>query len=254
MRTRVYVDGFNLYYGALRGTRHKWLDPVKLSALLLPASCVVDKVLYFTARVSGIQDPGAPARQQVYLNALHTLPDVEVHFGRFLAKTVWRPITNLPVAGRRIQAPTPVVLPAGNHRVSGGSTQTLAVGNYPTPGSKKRRKAPAPPRDALVSEFHTHEEKGSDVNLAAHLLNDAWGDRFDAAAVISNDTDLVTPIYMVTQERRKTVFIVCPGRGRVAPKLGQVASRVRHIRPAMPQKAQFPDTLPGTAISKPKGW
>ena len=254
MRTRIYVDGFNLYYGALKGTRYKWLDPIKLSTLLLPASCVLDKVLYFTARVSGIPDAGAPARQQVYLNALRTLPDVEVHFGRFLAKTVWRPITNLPVAGRRIQAPTSVVLPAGDHRVSGGSTQTLSVGNYPTPGSKKRRKASAPPPDALVAQFHTQEEKGSDVNLGAHLLNDAWGNRFDAAAVISNDTDLVTPIRMVTQERRKTVFIVCPGPWRVAQKLGQVASRERHIRPAMLSRAQFPDTLPGTAISKPKGW
>ena len=26
MRTRVYVDAFNLYYGALRGTPYKWLD------------------------------------------------------------------------------------------------------------------------------------------------------------------------------------------------------------------------------------
>lgn len=25
-RTIVYVDGFNLYYGAVRGTTHKWLD------------------------------------------------------------------------------------------------------------------------------------------------------------------------------------------------------------------------------------
>ena len=26
MRTIVYVDGFNLYYGAVRGTPYKWLD------------------------------------------------------------------------------------------------------------------------------------------------------------------------------------------------------------------------------------
>ena len=38
-RTRVYVDGFNLYYGALKGTRYKWLDPVRLSARLLPREC-----------------------------------------------------------------------------------------------------------------------------------------------------------------------------------------------------------------------
>ena len=53
MRTRVYVDGFNLYYGAIKGTQLKWLDPVHLSRLLLPQACTVDKLLYFTAHVSG---------------------------------------------------------------------------------------------------------------------------------------------------------------------------------------------------------
>jgi hypothetical protein len=29
-RTIVYIDGFNLYYRALRGTPHKWLDIAKI--------------------------------------------------------------------------------------------------------------------------------------------------------------------------------------------------------------------------------
>ena len=98
------------------------------------------------------------------------------------------------------------------------------------------------------------EEKGSDVNLAAHLLNDAWKELFDAAAVISNDTDLVTPIRMVTIEGKKPVFIVCPGRWQVAPKLENVASHVRHIRPAMLKAAQFPNPIPETTIAKPINW
>ncbi len=256
MRTRVYVDGFNLYYGALKGTPFKWLNPVDLARRALPAGYVVDKLLYFTAHVSGVSDPGAPARQHAYLTALRTLPEVEVHFGSFLAKTVWRPLVNLPVAGRRIDAPRPVTLPAGDHPVVGSRMQTLPVGRYPERGAgrKKRRKASAPLPDALVAEFHAMEEKGSDVNLAAHLLNDAWSDLFEAAAVISNDTDLVTPIRMVTAERRKQVIIVCPGRWQVAPKLRAAASHARHIRPAMLRGAQFPDTLPGAAVSKPTGW
>ena len=76
----------------------------------------------------------------------------------------------------------------------------------------------------------------------------------DTALVISNDTDLVTPIQMVTTERNRPVFVVCPGRWQMAPKLKAVASHVRHIRPAMLKSAQFPDTIPGTTISKPKGW
>ena len=53
--------------------------------------------------------------------------------------------------------------------------------------------------DAVIAGFHTMEEKGSDASLAAHLLNDAWKDLFEAAAVISNDTDLVVPIRMVRE-------------------------------------------------------
>ena len=126
MRTQVYVDGFNLYYGALKDTPFKWVDPVKLAYQLLPASYSVSKLKYFTARVSGIPDAGAPARQQAYLSALATLPEVEVIWGSFLSKTIWRPLTNLPVAGRRIGTPNPVTMPAGTHSVSGPTTQKAA--------------------------------------------------------------------------------------------------------------------------------
>src|SRR5271165_304286 len=35
-RTIVYIDGFNLYYRALKGTAHKWLDIASMSAACLP--------------------------------------------------------------------------------------------------------------------------------------------------------------------------------------------------------------------------
>ena len=66
-------------------------------------------------RVSGVSDSEAPARQHAYLRALGTLPEVRVHFGSFLAKTAWRPLTNLPVTDKRIETPAPVTLPAGHH-------------------------------------------------------------------------------------------------------------------------------------------
>jgi uncharacterized LabA/DUF88 family protein len=116
----------------------------------------------------------------------------------------------------------------------------------------KTPKAPLP--DAVVSEVHTMEEKGSDVNIAAHLLNDAWKDEYDIAAVVSNDSDLVGPIRMVVTERRKIVYIVCPGRWAASKKLTAVASGVRHIHPPMLAASQFPDPLPGTLISKPPTW
>jgi hypothetical protein len=98
------------------------------------------------------------------------------------------------------------------------------------------------------------EEKGSDVNLAAHLLNDAWKGSFEAAAVFSNDTDLVEPIRMVAVERAKPVFVVCPGRWPMATALSKVATHERYIRKAMLTASQLPDPVPNTTIRKPAGW
>ena len=257
MRTWVYVDGFNLYYGAVKGTAFKWLNPVELAKQVVPTNLNIQRVKYFTARVSGAADPDAPRRQHAYLSALRTLPEIEIHFGRFLSKTVWRPLTNIPVAGAQIHSPVAVTLPAGDHVVNGGSLgaqATLPVKVYPPRGSKRTSAAAAPLVNALISEVHTMEEKGSDVNLAAHLLNDAWKNSFDAAVVFSNDTDLVEPIRMVAVERQKPVTVVCPGRWAMASGLQRVATHQRHIHRSMLVASQLPDPIPGTSIRKPTGW
>ena len=36
MQTNVYIDGFNLYYGSLKGTPYKWLNPRSMVQALLP--------------------------------------------------------------------------------------------------------------------------------------------------------------------------------------------------------------------------
>jgi len=257
MRIWAYVDGFNLYYGALKGTSYRWLNPVELAKQVLPKGCIIERVKYFTAHVSGAADPDAPRRQHTYLSAIRTLPEIEIHFGRFLAKTIWRPITNFPVAGAQIHSPTAVRLPAGNHVVDGGSLNvpaTLAVQSYPQRGGARPQGTPRPLANALITEVHAMEEKGSDVNLGAHLLNDAWKGSFEGAAVFSNDTDLIEPIRMVTVERKKPVTVVCPGRWAMAPGLQRVATHQRHIRRPMLLASQFADPIPGTAISKPPKW
>ncbi len=254
MRTWVYVDGFNLYYGAVKGTPFKWLNPVQLAKLALPRGHVIERVKYFTAHVSGAADPGAPRRQHAYLSALRTLPEIELHFGRFLAKTIWRPLTNFPVGGAQIHSSPVVSLPAGDHRVDGGSLNAPAKLPVKTFGMPRRAGVPRPLAGALIAEVHAMEEKGSDVNLAAHLLNDAWKGAFEAAAVVSNDTDLVEPIRMVAVERSKPVTVICPGRWTMADGLKRVATHQRHIHRSMLAASQFPDPVPNTAIRKPTGW
>lgn len=245
MKTTIYVDGFNLYYRALKGTPYKWLDIVALAKQLVPANHVVDKVKYFTARVSGAKDPTSPQRQHIYLRAIDTFQEVEIYYGLFLAKSIWRSVINLPVAGETISSATcpPVTIPRGTHNVTGPQANSLVAGSYPIPGQVKARSKRALP-DAVLAEVHSMEEKGSDVDLASHLLNDAWKNSFDAAVVISNDTDLVEPIRMVTTERNKAVFVACPGNHAMAPKLANVATYQRHIRPgdALVVSASFSNT------------
>jgi hypothetical protein len=100
LQTIVYVDGFNLYY-AIRSSGFKWLDILKLSQRLLP-SHTITAVKYYTAHVSGAADSDQPRRQHMYLSALKSVPEIEIFFGKFLAKNVWRPLVNLPIADRDV--------------------------------------------------------------------------------------------------------------------------------------------------------
>lgn len=95
MRVCVYVDGFNLYYRAVRRTRFRWLNLLHLAQSLLDPADHIDRLRYFTARVSPrAGNPSAPRDQQMYLAALDSLPQVTLHFGRFLPKDKWRPIAH----------------------------------------------------------------------------------------------------------------------------------------------------------------
>lgn len=83
MITNVYIDGFNLYYGVLKGTPYKWLDVSAMCRLLLPGRSI-DKIRYFTSRVEPQpHDEQGPARQGAYFRALRTDPAISMHWGRF---------------------------------------------------------------------------------------------------------------------------------------------------------------------------
>ena len=56
------------------------------------------------------------------------------------------------------------------------------------------------------AEVWRPEEKGSDVNLGVHMLNDAWRDAYDIAAIVTNDTDLVEPMKLVAALGKKSLF------------------------------------------------
>lgn len=101
IRVNVYIDGLNLYYRALRGTPHRWLDVGKLARLLLPKHDI-GRIRYFTAIVTNRpDDPTQAQRQQTYLRALETVTNLTIHYGHLLPKTKRRPLARQPRTGRR---------------------------------------------------------------------------------------------------------------------------------------------------------
>ena len=84
MRVISYIDGFNLYYGlkSLRWDRYYWLDVQALSRNLLKPDQSLVQTKYFTSRTGRLE--GKSKRQNTYIEAIQTLPDVEVIFGHYL--------------------------------------------------------------------------------------------------------------------------------------------------------------------------
>ncbi len=94
MKVWAYIDGFNLYNGAVRNTSWKWLDLQKFCQTLLPRD-KIERIKYFTAKVDArINDPDQPFRQMLYWRALRTIDCLEIIEGRFLTKKVYLPLVN----------------------------------------------------------------------------------------------------------------------------------------------------------------
>jgi uncharacterized LabA/DUF88 family protein len=218
MRTIIYVDGFNLYYRLLEKRPDlKWLNIRALAQHLLNPSNQVVGVKYYTARVSGSINPGSPSRQQIYLDALQTLPGFSAYFGTFLTSRKFAGLVKPPEFRPRVSMPQPW------------------------------------PDVVYVVKV---EEKGSDVNLACHLLLDAFLNNYDVAAVISNDSDLVEPIRIVTQVLRKPVGLLSPV-SNPNPELRRASSFIRRISPSDLAACQFPDPLicmNGVQLRRPASW
>ena len=208
MRTIVYIDGFNLYFGCLKGTPHKWLDLQQVFHKVLSPRNTIEKIKYFTARVQpSAKNPSIHIRQEAYLQALGMhCPLVEIHHGHYL-----------------------------RHRI--------------------RMENANPPPNTV--EVWKNEEKGSDVNLAVHLLNDSWSNAFDCAVVVSNDSDLCEAMRLVKLNHPgKTIGLVTPGapKRKTSVELRRHADFQREIRTSAVAASQLPANIPGSTISKPAAW
>lgn len=217
VRTNVYIDGFNFYYGALKDEPYRWLDLHKFCQHILPSHLTLQRIKYFTSLIKqlpGSSDHTKADRQRMYWRALNTLPDVDIIEGYFsTSKSGVRPLVK------------------------------------PLPDGTKQLRVYLP------------EEKGSDVNLASHLLCDAFRKSIEAAVIISDDTDLLTPLQIVKSELGIQLWIFNPHNrkarsGMSMSNLQTVADHVRPIRRGVLEISQLPDVLFDNAgkIERPIEW
>jgi hypothetical protein len=200
VHVRVYVDGFNLYYG---GRAHaqgaqgwKWLNVRELAEAVAGrrwAGVVVDRVTYCTARIDSVTNPSGHRDQDIYLLALRRAKSVDwIQFGKFYDKTKTRPLARKGPAPyfkpQLVSAAHPVVVQDAAGVDVPGATFMVTVAD--------------------------REEKGSDVNVATHLLIDTLSGAMDAAVVISNDSDLAFPVSEA--RKRLPVGVVNPHAARTA--------------------------------------
>lgn len=222
-RANVYFDGFNFYYGCFKNRNrpqwkpYKWLDIASLMAKIFPAY-QINHIRYFTALVHpSPENPHQRTRQQTYLRALNTVPNISVHEGRFAIR-----------AKKRRMADPKSFLPPYTP-VYADPLEIVGV----------------------IQE----EEKGSDVNLASYLLVDGFARKYDVAIIVSNDSDLAEPIRLVKSRLGLQVALLNPRRVTATDLLG-IADIYRTVRLGPIKDSQFPAVLTDAngTITKPPEW
>ena len=161
MKTIVYIDGYNLYYGILRQSRYKWLDMVKL----------------FSEHVLHVQDP----KMNLIGLKFFTSP-VKAKFAVHGRDSV----TAQNEYHRALKAIY-------------GDLVEIIPGFHETLKHPMMRHVEPPSREDRVDVWNI-EEKQTDVNLALHLYRDAARHSADCFVVCSNDSDMEPAMKMVRQD------------------------------------------------------
>lgn len=244
MRVGVYIDGYNLYYGGRhqlgKAPGWRWLDIRALVSTVVAeqqswTGAVVDRIVYCTARIDQSFNPAGFAEQDVYLKALIAAGSVDyIEYGKYITG-----IRNRPLA---VKGPPP------------NRTPTIVTSQWPVM-VQSTLGTPVPGAVFMVSTLH-QEEKGTDVNVASHLLMDVLQRTVDAVVIVSNDSDLKLPIH--TARDHVPVGHVNPRGGLFAgdltghPTDGAGRHWWRKLTPRDFQAHQLPD--PAGRYTKPFGW
>ena len=247
-RVGVYVDAFNLYYGMksqfegdqsarVRGWR--WLDLVKLSQIYAQwGGSEISRIVYCTAKLNDPTRQQSAVNQAVYIEAL-SHSGVEVELGKYTSRAKEKIVTGASLGEH---SPQPLLDPAGHFEWNFGDHSEVI----------RRRAADG----MMFARVRLREEKGSDVNVATHLLRDVYTDVVDSVIVITNDSDLALPIALARE--RVSVGLINPQLMPLAGDLkgdkdsGAGGHWWRRLSKAHVQESQLPVEYGG--ISKPETW
>lgn len=169
MKTRIYIDGYNLYFGCLKGTPYKWLDPVSLSSQLIERSGVPESKLaelavkFFTAEISekAASDSSSLKDQRAYHLALHNHCHSRLEVIR--------------------------------------GSYAIDKAKFPRVEEDRNGKEKEP-RDSERVKVWKMEEKQSDVNVALEAVYDGLMDpELEHIVFMTNDTDIVPALLKIKQ-------------------------------------------------------
>jgi hypothetical protein len=248
MRVGVYLDAFNVYYGARphcgRGVPGwRWLDLAALAMSLINPYVwqehELEWLVYCTAPRDREGDSSSRQDQQTYINALRQhIPELDIVDGKYV------PRTKAGVIGGE----GPLRAAATARAFSGPRSPSRMVASRGDRGPEGRGE--------LLVSVTTFEEKGSDVNVASSLLIDVLSGRADAAMVLSNDSDLHFPL--AHARMHVPVATINPSTKATATDLrGARDARAgrhwwRRLRPDDFFDHQLPN--PVGKFTKPEGW
>lgn len=234
LRTRVYIDGFNLYYGCLKYTSFKWLDLYKLffDKILNEISKshqenfvppINTSIKYFTAEITrdAAKSNDSVECQRKYLRALeiYSKEDIEIIKGKY-----------------KITTSNSYVVDAENPKKI--------------------------PRECQRQTTWKIEEKQSDVNIAIHAYHDAiFDNNIDQVVIVSNDTDLIPAINFIKNNTDKKVGLIIPSRDKKTRRTNADLSKAADwtldiIKNEYLRESELPRVIPGSRkpCQKPDSW
>lgn len=235
LRTRVYIDGYNFYYGCLRRTPYKWLDLLPLfERYILPSALVADgdgrilqsgllpspSIKFFTAKIieSVAKSVDSVSSQARYHTALRKL-----HDGRIELIEGYYAVNKMKVKIVDAEAPD------------------------------------RPPRECQEIQAWKVEEKQSDVSLALQAYHDSITGQIDHAVIVTNDTDIAPALEMIRAHTDVIIGLVVPTRDHTRQPNTDLVKHAHwcrtHITDLELASSQLPRVVPGRQPTvKPESW